>query len=457
MLPNPNPEPFWKNDTFILIVLTLAAFLLRMYYINNTEIISPIRADAAQYVSYGYNLAHFGTFSAESSPTPTPDSFRSPGFPLLLAAAFTVGGEARWYPWALFLQSLLSCLLVPLAYLLSRLFLPRWGVFMTVVMVALSPHLIAMNSYLLTETQFSLTILAALTSYLYAYRQESRMLFILAGLLFGFSYLTNEIGLFIPLILGLVTYFMHRKSPLAPAPSRVMRYLLTGALVFLLFPAGWMLRNTLNVPPGSPDGSSRALATLSHGTYPNFIYKDPAFKYYPYRDDPEQPEFSSSLQNFGKIFWRRFQERPLRYISWYLLEKPYYLWSWEMTQGQGDVYVYPVSESLYTKSKIADYSRLLMKILHYCWMLLCLLGFFALGQRLRQGSKELPIILVFSVLIYITVVYTIFAPWTRYAVPFRPLFYGTGTWTLWLFLSRYSIGTVALVDEPERFGPNQNI
>lgn len=457
MHPPPQTGSLLKNDAFIIIALTLAAFLLRMSYINNTEIVSPIRADAAQYVNYGYNLAHFGTFSAESSPSPTPDSFRSPGFPMLLAAAFTIGAEARWYSWALFLQSLLSCLLVPLTYLLTRLFLPRWGVFTTVVMVALSPHLIAMNSYLLTETLFSMTILAALTCYIYAYRQESRVLFILAGLLFGFSYLTNEIGLVIPLLLALVTYVSPRESTLGKDSSRLRRYLLISILVFFLFPAGWMLRNALNVPPGSPSGGSRALATLSHGAYPDFIYKNPAFKYYPYRDDPEQPEFSSSLHNFGKIFWRRFQERPLRYISWYLLEKPYYLWSWEMTQGQGDVYVYEVNESLYTKSAVADYSRLLMKILHYCWMVLCLLGFFALCHRLRKGRRELPIVLVFSVLIYITVVYTVFAPWSRYAVPFRPLFYGAGTWTLWLFLTRNTPGLGAMADAPERSCPSQNL
>ena len=452
-----NSGSLWKNDVFVIIILTISAFFLRIHYINSTEIITPIRADAAQYVTYGYNLVHFGTFSAESSPAPKPDSFRSPGFPLLVAAAFTIGGDARFYAWALFFQSLLSCLLVPLTYLLARLFLPRGWLLLTVLMVALSPHLIAMNSYLLTETLLSVAILAAFTCYVYACKQDSLGLFILAGLLFGFSYLTNEVVIFLPLLLALITCILFKKSTLAKDLFTVRRYLLIGLLVFFLFPTGWMLRNTLNVPASSMSGANRALATLSHGAYPDFIYKTPAFKYYPYREDPEQPEFSSSLQNFGKIFWRRFKERPLRYTSWYLLEKPYYLWSWDMTQGQGDVYVYEVKESLFTKSAVANYIKMLMKVLHYGWLVLCLLGFFALFRRPPKAKQELPVVLIFSVLIYVTVVYTIFAPWSRYAVPFRPFFYGAGSWALWLLITSRKTGKSVMPDAAERSTPQPDI
>ncbi|NJL60252.1 MAG: hypothetical protein HC887_12100 [Desulfobacteraceae bacterium] len=74
-----------------------------------------------------------------------------------------------------------------------------------------------------------------------------------------------------------------------------------------------------------------------------------------------QSEFSSSLSSFSKIFWSRFQERPIRYISWYLFEKPYYFWSWNILVGQGDVYIYEIKKSLYQTSAAANFTREIMK------------------------------------------------------------------------------------------------
>lgn len=120
-------------------------------------------------------------------------------------------------------------------------------------------------------------------------------------------------------------------------------------------------RNKIFLPSIAPTGYSRLISTMSHGTYPDFIYKDPNFKYLPYHEDPMQPEFGSS---FREILWARFKKNPLLYMKWYFLEKPYYLWSWSILQGQGDIYVYPVKTSLYMTSNIACISKVTMKFLH---------------------------------------------------------------------------------------------
>ena len=199
------------------------------------------------------------------------------------------------------------------------------GALLSSTMVAFSPHLISMSSYLLTEILFSFTLLAAFTCYIYACEKDRCLLFGLSGLFFGYAYLTNEIALFLPLLMVLTTYLYCKKVSIGkPLPKQ--KFLLVFLLVFFLFPGGWMVRNTLSVPAGSIAGKSRALSTLSHGAYPDFLYKNKAFKYFPYREDPDQPFFSSSLKNFSEIFGQRFREKPLRYLSWYLFEKPYYLW-----------------------------------------------------------------------------------------------------------------------------------
>jgi len=59
-----NKRSLLRNDAFIIVVLTISAFLLRIHYINNTAIIAPLSGDAEQYVYYGYNLAKYATWAA---------------------------------------------------------------------------------------------------------------------------------------------------------------------------------------------------------------------------------------------------------------------------------------------------------------------------------------------------------------------------------------------------------
>jgi hypothetical protein len=81
----------------LLTLISAAALFIRLQYIERTVIDTPIRADARQYVIYGYNLAHHGVFSKELSKTPTSDSLRSPGYPLLIALSFWLGSEKGYY------------------------------------------------------------------------------------------------------------------------------------------------------------------------------------------------------------------------------------------------------------------------------------------------------------------------------------------------------------------------
>jgi hypothetical protein len=203
--------------------------------------------------------------------------------------------------------------------------------------------------------------------------------------------------------------------------------------LFLIFPTGWTIRNRSEAVSAGAGGSSRALHTLAHGTYPGFIYKDPRWKYFPYRDDPQIAEYTSSLGNFTRIFWQRFKERPLRHVVWYTFEKPYYIWSWNILQGMGDVYIYPIRQSLFTTNSLANTVRVGMKVIHPFLMAACLGGLLLLLARLKKGNltsadKEVAILVL--VMLYVTLIYTIFACWPRYSVPFRPVFYLVASWSI---------------------------
>ncbi len=424
-------------DTRIIILLvcliSVLTLFIRVQYVNHTSINNPIRADARQYVLYGYNLAHHGTFSREfPASAPSPDSFCSPGYPLVIALSFLLGGEKGFYAIVIYSQVVLSALLVPLTFFLGLRFLPPWDALAAALLVALSPHLTSMAGYVLTETLFAFLLLSSILLYCIALKRHRHTPFILAGLLFGSAYLTNETVLFIPLLLAAITALSLGLHKAQSKKNHLARMLVVFLIIFLLFPAVWTLRNS-TLPATAPRASDRAIATLSHGTYPDFIYKDPRFQYYPYREDPMQPGFGSSLATFGKIFCQRFKERPGRYLLWYLFEKPYYFWSWNILQGQGDIYVYPVEGSLYTTSPFASATRETMKYLHPVILILFLAGIPLLyfTRRKSRDGTSLPVtpIILFAVCIYYTFLYSVFAPWPRYSVPLRPELYLIAMWS----------------------------
>lgn len=418
-----------KRIRLILIIglLTGIALYLRIAYIQHTVIYRPIQADALEYVTYGRNIAHHATYSKQlGTDQPQPDAFRSPGYPLLIAAAIRVTGDESFLRIVLFIQILLSALLVPMTFFAGIPFLSRRYAILAAALVALNPHLTAMTSYLLTETLNAFLLLAAFVLYVHAYKNMSITQFLASGLFWGAAYMTNETCLLLPPTISAVTIVTCRGAS-AGNRKQLIAGMACSLVVFLIFPLGWNIRNRINLPPDSPRGSLRAINTLSHGSYPGFIFESEQFKYRPYKEDPQQPEFGRSLNRFTAVMAERIKQRPLRYLAWYLFEKPYYLWSWNLLQGQGDVYVYRVKHSLYTQSPVADGIRLLYRYTHPLIVLFAAVGMLLLIVRKTEWGQPpdggLPVVLVALVIIYYTTIYSVFAPWPRYAVPLRPFLY----------------------------------
>jgi len=424
-----------NRPKFLLVcLLFVLALFIRFQYIDQLEIDSPIRADAKEYVVYGYNLFHHGIFSKEfPSAHPRPDSFRSPGYPMLIALCSFIGGEQGLYPVILSLQAVLSALLVPLTFLVGICIFSEAWAFVAALFVAISPHLISISGYVLTETLFGFCLLLSIFFFLRAYLFNSLLMYIFAAFVFGLAYLTNETAFFVPyLLISLVVF--SKRSRVDEKTKVPWRNIFLFLMVFSLFPFSWVLRNNISLSSEVQLNSSRAISTLSHGAYPDFIYKTDQYRYIPYCEDPMQPEFGSSLENFAIIFWERFKQRPWRYLSWYLFEKPYYFWSWDILQGQGDVFVYPVKTSLYHKSTLANITRVFMKGLHPLILLLTLAGvlffFYSRCYPLKNHYIHRDcIVFLFIILVYFTGLYTVFASWSRYSIPLRPELYLFALWS----------------------------
>ena len=432
--------PFsWPNRfgaaEYLVILLFGASLSLHLAFVrpNVDEIF--VGRDAGEYLAYASNLVHKGVYSkSDPAGEPRPDSYRSPGYPLFLSAVLLTAGDAAALKIVIYIQTLLSATLVLLTYFAGRFMLSPFGAAAAAALVAFSPHLVAMSNCVLSETLFAFMLLTALFFFQAALKSHSKMDFAVSGILFGYAYWVNEACLFLPVLLSMVALIRARLKKNEALSGPVLPGLLLMLGLFSLFPLSWNVRNAVSLPANAPRAGDRAAVTMSHGAYPGFIYKSPQYKRFPYREDPDQPEFGASFESFFHILWERSKAQPGRYLTWYLAGKPYYLWSWDIIQGVGDVYVYPVRSSLYQSSAFAAVTRGVMRALHPAVVALALIGVL-LGLKalwdVRTGrSSDRSPIFVISVCCYFTLIYMVFAPWPRYSIPLRPELYLTAAWVV---------------------------
>jgi hypothetical protein len=299
----------------------------------------------------------------------------------------------------------------------------------------------------LTETLFSFLLLSAICVFQLSLRYFSIRLAGISAVLFGLVFLTNETALFLPFILVSVALWFRYFSIGQVFGKRKFQFVILFLAIYITIPSGWWLRNYCNVPAGGPRGSDRAVVTMSHGAYPDFIYKDPQYWGIPYREDPQQPYFGSSLTNFSEVLWTRVKDEPLRYLVWYLIGKPYYFWNWNIIQGTGEIYINPINSDLFMESRFAVSIKKIMAFLHPLFLLMTLFSFPVLFIKIKMlrimdrdeiNAALMPMITC----LYFTIIYSIFAPWPRYSIPLRPELYLCAIWTLSVivkYLQRHKI------------------
>lgn len=411
-----------------LALVTLLAFGLRWYYVATAMVIHPIRGDAGQYYVYAWNLIHHGVFSGAmpGSATVIPDSYRDPGFPLLLALwmkAFP--NQAGWYAATLMTQAVLGALTVTLAMQLGRRWLSwPWAVGAGLLM-AVWPHNITIASDLLTETLFGFLVALAMLLCIRAGDRHSPAWATGAGLCFGAAALTNAVLLPFGVLLAL--YLAWRRW----VPRRVWLALLIGALIL---PGAWAVRNSqLPAPASHHSSTDRALQNLVQGSWPPYhdayiasLKHDYLGTVIMHRIQYEVRLIQASPRQGLMHMLHRMGRHPLYYLAWYTLKKPSLLWGWRIRMGQNDIYVYATKFSPFDNQPVM---RSLAALCHTINPLLAALALVCLLLVLvrhrwpnqHDGSPyhyALPCTLL--LLVYVTVVYSVLQSEPRYSIPFRP-------------------------------------
>jgi 4-amino-4-deoxy-L-arabinose transferase-like glycosyltransferase len=421
------PAPRGRRASLILLAaIILLGLDLRLTATTSTQVGIPLRADAADYFMYAYNLRFHGVYSRDKGgynapeARPPADAARYPGYPLFL----TLFVDRTLGPLTLLnitlAQALLGTLLIVLAYRLGRAFLPDWAALGVALLTAISPHLINASVYVLTETWFAFLLTASLLAMIVAMGSQARRWpWLAAGLLLGAAALTRPGIQYFPLFLVPLLWLSLDGSRRLAA----VLLLLVGVAVVL---GPWLMRNEMVLDESSDPGLKNAF--LHHGMYPDFMYGNDLRTYgFPYRFDPRSSEISRSVGSALTEIKRRFEDEPARYLSWYLLGKPAMLWSWNIVQGAGDAFVYPVTETPYVGNRLFQVTHAAMGWTRRPLVVLAALGTLlawipALSRR-RSATGRFGLQLCSLLLLYYTAIHMIGAPFPRYSIPVLPLLY----------------------------------
>ena len=407
-----------------LLAILLLALGLRVYTVLTTKVIAPLRSDAGEYFLYAYNLNHFGVFSKSDvgytqNQQPEPDAYRTPGYPLFLALFVDGKITEKMLTHILVAQAFLSTLAVYLTFLLCRKVFSAPQALVISLLAAISPHMINMNVYILSEALFSFLVLLFFWTLSRIKEPFNPKLFLLIGVLLGLASLVRPAVQYfaVPLIFISLLSCGFRKG------GKLGAILLAG--YFLVF-GSWMARNVSTL--GILNDDYVKYATIKFGLYPGLMYQDdPTTLGYPYNFDPNASQVKPELGSVLKEVKRRFSTEPVRHLKWYGYEKGIMLWSWNMVVGSGEHLVYPVSESPYFHNPLFTLSSQVMKVLHWPLVLLGLAGTIMawVPRYIHEYSKDqIFFIRALSLfLIYYTVVHVLSFAIPRYTIPIRPLLY----------------------------------
>jgi MFS family permease len=423
----------WIALPVLISTLFLGSYL-RYVSVLETTVIFPLRLDSGNYCTYAYNLRHKHTYSLEignlkdlESPV-APDAYRFPGYPIFLTPFVDGLPTLNMIRKITISQAVISALTLVVAFLFFRSFLPFFCGVLASFLVAISPHLIAANSYILTETLFCLLIVVFGWLISLFAKRPSFYLGMFTGVVMGIASLVRPSlqYFFIPMTFLLIFHYGWRKGA---------RFSFLAILGFAIVFGPWIVRNmtTLRIATDK----KLMINFLHHGMYPNFIFDNLEESFgFPYRYDPRSEEISKDLPSVLQEIARRFDQEPSKHTKWFLLGKPIAFWSWDIVNGPGDVFPYPVIKSPYFNKAYFQWTHMFMYVVHWPLVVLCMFGCIIVWfphSMISLPEKSIFVLRFTSLLlIYYTLIHMVGAPFPRYSIPLHPFLYGMALFTPYL-------------------------
>lgn len=218
----------------LLWALLAAAFAVRVLYCWGFSPYDPHEPvqDISNYHSFAISILERGGLEFQGKPS----AAREPGYPVFLAALYSVAGSSYSVVWAA--QSFLGAAMVWLAFFLGRRVFSRNVAWLVAILCAFYPQFIYYSASPERETLQVLLLLAAVTALVEACRKPSYARFAGTGALWALCPLVNTTLLAAGLASALGAWLMLRRRR-KDAPRRVALHL----AVFLGLYALWPIRN----------------------------------------------------------------------------------------------------------------------------------------------------------------------------------------------------------------------
>ena len=414
-----------------LVSYTLLSFILllglhlRLEAVRHTNLENPIMQDSAEYTAYAYNLRLHGTYSRDprtiTNPIaePAPDALRAPGYPIFLSLFTSAKSLKIFRNRVVYMQAALSVLTLLMVYVVSSMiFKPAIALLVTLA-CTMSPHMINMNLYVLTETLFTF-LLVTTTWFLIKSKQESSLILLVIGAcLLGITALVRPTMQFY-FLFEIILLWSFIRTPAKKNAAAVF------VLAFFSIVSLWWIRNWFAI--GAISDSTLMANTLHHGMFPGIMYNErPETFGYPYRFDPQSQAISGSVFEALSAIWHGFTNNTSMMLKWYL-SKPLYLFQWNIIQGNDDIFIYKAWSSPYFQdSGIFPLSKYLMMLSHPAavWAAFTgiLLAFMPLSKKLFTPEQLIAIKTCALIYLYFIVVHIVVAPYPRYSIPIRPFTY----------------------------------
>lgn len=163
-----------------------------------------------------------------------------------------------------------------------------------------------------------------------------------------------------------LAYFLYFFIPFIFLVNPRKKALHVACLVLIGFLCGygpWVVRNSLNVPVEQQ--TTLAAESIHKGIYPWLMYKGiPRSLAYPDYFDPNYKS-TNTLDAIVAEAMVRLQANPVEYTAWFLVGKPFYLFSWDLMSGDGDVYLYPIKTTPFLTNQLFSQIHKIMKGVHW--------------------------------------------------------------------------------------------
>jgi len=228
------------------IILAVLAFSVRIVAVIVLLLLSrslsfpyPVGGDdAPNYIELARNLSEHGVFSRTAHAPFIPESFRTPGYPFIIALLLALTKTIYAIP---VIHAFIAALSTIIVYRMGfRLFNKRVGLYAALLFI-FDPIGIYLSSVVLSETFFVFFFLLGVYTALILAKEHPHIFF-LSGALFGIATLIRPVAQFMPLLFALLWLFMWGREFFT---KRRFIHIALFILGFFLIVFPWALRNKI--------------------------------------------------------------------------------------------------------------------------------------------------------------------------------------------------------------------